>query len=267
MAKTFGSSAARETNSTTGSNESYGWCRRTVALADDGEDIFDLAQGRRDLGREGLVAELAPLVLGQDAHEVGDVERPRDAVDVERGLDVEGLAEAGDAGLDALAHADLDADGVAAVAPPELGLDGLEEVFGLFLIDLEVPVPGDAEGVGAAQARGRKNSLTCLAMRSSRRTKARLAPSTRTRIRRLSIVGTWMTPKPGSWAACSRENMTPRLMAFVAEVRERVAGVDGDGREDGEDVGAKALIEGGEVEGGELVGPDDDDACALEGRE
>ena len=72
---------------------------------------------------------------------------------------MERLAEALHAGLDALAHADLDAHGVAAVAAAQLGLDGLEQVLALLLVNLEVPVAGDAEGVGAAQARAGEELL------------------------------------------------------------------------------------------------------------
>ena len=38
-----------------------------VALADHGEDVVRLAERRADLGGEGLVAELAALVVGDDA--------------------------------------------------------------------------------------------------------------------------------------------------------------------------------------------------------
>ncbi len=103
-------------------------------------------------GAKGSSAELAALVVGDDAHQIGDVERAVHPVDVEHRIDVDGLGEPLHAGLDALAHADSHPHAVAAVAAAQLGLDGLEEILALLLVDLQVPVAGDAEGVGAAQA-------------------------------------------------------------------------------------------------------------------
>ena len=123
--------------------------KEDVALADDGEQIVGLAKGRRHLGGKGFIAKLATLVLGHDAHEVRDVEGAEDSVDVELGVDLERLGKALHAGFNALGHADLHTHRVAAVAPTELGLDGLEKVLPFFFVDLEVPVSGDAEGVGS----------------------------------------------------------------------------------------------------------------------
>ena len=72
------------------------------------------------------------------------------------GSSFERLAQARDRARQNLA-ADLEAHRVAAVATPQLLLDGLEQVLGFFFVDLEVPVAGDAEGVGSAQPEHRED--------------------------------------------------------------------------------------------------------------
>ena len=59
----------------------------------------------------------------------------------------------------------------------------------------------------------------------------------------------------------------PEVDGFVAKMRERMARIDGQGREDGEDIGPKALIEHGEIRRSKLFGADDDDARSLQRRD
>ncbi len=59
----------------------------------------------------------------------------------------------------------------------------------------------------------------------------------------------------------------PEVDRLVAEVRKRVAGIDRQRRQHREDVGAKALVEGRELERSQLLRADDDDACPLHRRE
>jgi len=58
------------------------------------------------------------------------------------------LAECGEkSGVDAFLY--LEAHGGTAAEVAQLFLDFLEEVFGFFLVDVEVAIAGDAEGVRA----------------------------------------------------------------------------------------------------------------------
>src|SRR5690349_10937853 len=132
MASTCGSSAAREMNSITESNDSYGWCKRM--------SFSRIVAKRSSASRSG------GTIWGED----GEVERTVYVVDVLGRIELERLAQARQRPRQDLA-ADLEAHGVAAVAPAQLLLDGLEQILGFFLVDLEVPVARHAEGVGAAQ--------------------------------------------------------------------------------------------------------------------
>ncbi len=135
-----------------------GVVKEHVFLADDGEDVVDLAHRRRDLGAKGSSRcsrrSSSPTMPRRSVM----VERALDTIDVEHRIDVDGAAEALHAGVDPVANPDLDPHGVAAVPAAELGLDRLQEILALFFVDLEVPVAGDAESVGAAQA-GRGEEL------------------------------------------------------------------------------------------------------------
>ena len=116
------------------------------------EDVVVLAQRRHDLRREGLVAQLAQLVARDRATGPRSARwsRPSTAVDVVLVEAQHGAQEGHDA-VGRVAR-DLEAHGVAALAPPQLLLDRLEQIVGLFLVDLEVQVARDAEDVAARDA-------------------------------------------------------------------------------------------------------------------
>jgi len=119
-----------------------------VALAQGGEDVFTVLERRAVDGGEGGELEVGALDV-DEALDAQEVERAFEPEDVFAG-EVEVVAEGVVNGVgDALF--DFEADGGAAAEVAQLGLDGLEEVFGFFLVDVEVAVAGDAEGVGAGQ--------------------------------------------------------------------------------------------------------------------
>ena len=119
-----------------------------VALAQGGEDVVAVLEGRAVDGDEGGELEVGALDL-DEALDAQEVEGAFEAEDVLAG-EVEVVAEGVVNGVgDALF--DFEADGGAAAQVAQLGLDGFEEVFGFFLVDVEVAVAGDSEGVGAGQ--------------------------------------------------------------------------------------------------------------------
>ncbi len=235
-----------------------------VAFPDHGEEVVRVAERRGGLRREGLVAQLAPLVVGDGGDEVGDVERPLHPVDVALRVDVQGLGEALDARVHPLARVDLDAHRVAAVAAAQLGLDGLEQVLPLLLVDLEVPVARHAEGVGAAQPRGREELLHVAGdhvldeHEGARRAVDPHAEEAAEHRGHLEHAEAGLLP-----LVLAGEH-DAEVDALVAEVGERVPRVDRERRQHREDVGAEALVEEGEIGGRQLLRPDDDDACAPE---
>ncbi len=111
-----------------------GVLQQDVALGDDAEDVVVLLQRRHDLRRERLVActRAGPRARA-DGHEVGQVQRPVEQVDVV-GLEAQRRAQEGDH-LGGRVVRDLEAHGAAALAPPQLLLDRLEQVVGLVLVD------------------------------------------------------------------------------------------------------------------------------------
>ena len=51
---------------------------------------------------------------------------------------------------------DLKADGIATTGTAQFLFDGAEKIFGFFLLDVEIAVPGDAKGVNAVENQSRK---------------------------------------------------------------------------------------------------------------
>ena len=162
MASTSGSPAACSRKACTEvEKESYGWCSSTSRLAQGREDVgrgrrLDLGQVAVGAGDELLVLQLGP-VEGGDAEQAGEVQRAGQRVDLGLGdlqlahQQVEDLAV--DGLLDLQAHRRPEA------APHELLLQGLEEVLGVVLLDLQVLVAGEAEGVVLQHLHAREQLL------------------------------------------------------------------------------------------------------------
>src|SRR5262249_47863215 len=126
-----------------------------VALADDREDVLGIAERRNVLRAERIVAEIAPLLSGHPAHEIGNVDQ-RSAIDIALRIELERANELCERVWRGLT-CDLEPDRSAAFAASELLLDRLKEVLRLFFIDLEVEVSCDAEDVDTLQANAGKD--------------------------------------------------------------------------------------------------------------
>ncbi len=123
-----------------------------VLLAEDGEDVVDLAQRRHGVRHERLVAQVARSSrVARCCIRSADVEHAAGRVDVLVGVELERLDELGQRSRRRVAR-DLEAHGVAALAAPQLLLDRLEQIVGLLLVDLDVEVARDAEDVEALDA-------------------------------------------------------------------------------------------------------------------
>ena len=151
MASTCGSFAACSRNACTlVANDSYGWWTSTSRLADRREDVGAavlLARaGRRSavVGTCARVVQLGPIDLGE-VEQAAQIERTGQAVDLLRG-DVE-LADQQVEREVVHVVADLEADRRAEAAPQQLGLERLDEVLGLVLLDHDVLVAREAERV------------------------------------------------------------------------------------------------------------------------
>ena len=131
---------------------------------------------------------------------------------------------------------DLEAHRATEAAAAQLHLDRGEQVVGLLLLEGEVGVAGDAERHEARRppCRGRASSR-CAAMTCSSGTKR--SPSGMT-TKRGSSGGTFTRAKRRSPVSGSR-TMTREVQRQVRDVRERMAGIDGERREHRED----ALLE------------------------
>ncbi len=118
-----------------------------VALANMEENIALGIERHDGIGREALVPQVRPVNLESQRHEADEIQRSIDAKDVFL-LETEDLQQAVDHVLRAiLLH--LDTDGGAAVHLAQFGLDGVEKVLRLLLVDVQVAVASDAEDVGA----------------------------------------------------------------------------------------------------------------------
>ena len=122
-----------------------------VALAQHGEELVGVVRRVGEAGRRHRRPRLGVQVGAVErvhAPEAGQVERggdPEDAVAADLELGGEEVDEV-------VAHvgADLEAEGLAEAAAAQLHLDGDEEVVGLVLLEGQVGVAGDPEGVVGA---------------------------------------------------------------------------------------------------------------------
>ncbi len=87
-----------------------------VLLADDGEDVVGLAQGRHGVRLERFVVK-RPVLDARKGEEVPHVEHAAHVVDVLVRIELEGLDQLGKAGRRHIAG-DLEPYGVATLAPP-----------------------------------------------------------------------------------------------------------------------------------------------------
>ena len=211
-----------------------------VAGADRGEDVGRLVLVRRDEPRRrdrrpGRDLEVGPVQVG-DAPQAGEVEHAADLVAV---VLVEAEA-AHQQGPRAGRHRalDLEADGLAEPAPPQLLLDGEQQVVGLVLLDREVGVAGHAEEVVLQDLHAGEQGVEVglddlvdeheprrLDLDEARQDLRHLDPG------EAALAG-------GRVAQADRDRQAERR-----DVRERVAGVHGERRQDREDLVEEPLAE------------------------
>ena len=197
---------------------------------------------------ERLVAQVARSSARVMLMRSRDVEHAADLVDVALRVELERLHELGERRRRRVAR-DLEAHGVAALAPPELLLDRLQQVLGLLLVDLDVEVARDAEDVEPLDARaGEDGARRGGRARSSSSTNARVAgcPSGRLHARDREEARQHRRhlhdAEPVLERPLAREH-DAEVQALVSHLRERVARVDRDRREDREDLVVEARVE------------------------
>ena len=148
MARTLGSSAAWSMNSSTvPANESYGWCRR-MSPRRISRKMRRLAvvghQPRRHRPAPRVVLQVGP-VQAHERPQPAEVEGTGEDVDVvvvEVQLSLQQVTDlVGDRRLQ------LQADGLAEAAAAQLDLDRGQQVVGLLVLQGQVRVAGDPEGV------------------------------------------------------------------------------------------------------------------------
>ena len=126
----------------TGSNESYGWWRRTSFLRMASKTVAGESKSPRAGRQERRVLELRQIEL-QDGDQIGGAERTVDLVDV-LGLELQLGAQQLPHRLGATPF-DLEADRRAEAPAAHVLGDAVEQVAGLVLADLDVGVARDAK--------------------------------------------------------------------------------------------------------------------------
>jgi hypothetical protein len=195
---------------------------------------------RRDLRNRRRIAQLGGRVRAGHGEQVAEVDGAVDRVHVVA-IDAELLAQdREEAGVHRERH--LDADGVASVAAAQLLLNGLEEVFCFFFVELEVPVSGDAKRGDGRDAQARKQlahvagddvfeqdvrAVTALSsdFDEAGRSRGHLHDGVRGR----------------AWVVLAFAEGHSEVEGLVLDARKRVSWVDREGREDGEDLALKVL--------------------------
>ncbi len=241
-----------------------GVVQQDVALADHGQHVrggrrLDLAERARRTGHELALLEVVAL-QAVDRPQAGEVQRAGQAEHLEL-VDAE-LADQQleDVGVDRLL--DLEADRRPEPAAHELALEGLQQVLGVVLLDLDVLVARDAEGVGLLDLHAREQ---------------------RVEVRGDDVLerhepGRRHLDEPGQQGRHldAGEQLGPgdrvahddgQVQRQAADVRERVRGVDGQRRQDGEDLRVEEQLDLGLLRRGELVPPQELDALGLQVRE
>lgn len=236
-----------------------------VVFAEGVEDVFGVAKGGGVDGGEGEVFKVGAIEVAE-AHEAEKIDGAVEAEDVFLG-EVEVFAEGGEEDFADVAF-DFEADGGTAAEVAEFFLDFFEEVFGFFLVDVEVAVAGDAEGVGADDAVAGEEGVGAAFDDVAEEDEA-LATA---------VAGGVEADETGEDTGDGEDDDEvfdfggfgviegdDDVEGFVAELGEGVGLVNGEGGEDGEDLFVEVGLDPGEFAGGELVGGFEGDAFEGEG--
>ena len=208
-------------------------------------------------GRPRLLPQLRTRVGVAELEQVLDLERAGDAVDVGR-LELERSHQRRDDGV-GRAGGDLEPHRRAAIAAPQLLLDRRDQVLRLLLVDLQVPVAGDTEAGGVQDGEAREevagvggDHLVEQAVLDPG--VGRQAHEARQHRRHLHHRQQHLHVAPPLPAGPPQDQ--GHVERLVAQLRERMARVDGEGGEDREDLLREALPRRLGLPGREVLGSD-----------
>ena len=234
IVRTSGSSAAWEMNrSTEAVNDSYGWCRKMspARIWANRSTGSSSSVGRRRSGTTGTyerclevrAVEVGELPQGGEVHHPGDLERVLVA-------DVDALHQdlAGELGHRAL---DLEPHGVAEPPAPHLLLDREQEIVRLVLLDRDVGVAGHPEQVRLDDVHA-PEQLVEVRLDDLVEEHELVAPDRE----QPGEQGRDLDPGEPVLAGLRVQQPDGDREAERRDVRERVPGVDGERREDREDL-------------------------------
>src|SRR5262245_9027503 len=210
-----------------------------VLMAYDVEDVFPRAQRRRRGRRERLVFQLRQVEL-VERHQVGDVQGAVNRVNVLL-LHLQRMAQQLDH-VRAHSGGDLQPHAEAEAAVAHLLLDRLEQVARLVLFDLDVGVARDAEGLAFDDAHSREERVDVRRHHLFEHREAIALARDRNQpgdVRRKRQLDAGEAGLMLAVFRVLRHDQYPQVHADVRDVRERVARVYGQGRENGKD----ALVE------------------------
>ena len=154
---------------------------------------------------------------------------------------------------------DLEAHGRAEPTAHELALQRLEEVLGVVLLDLDVLVARDAEGVGLLDLHAREQGVQVRGDDVLERHEAGRADLHEARQQRRHLHA---GEQLGAGHGVAHDD--GQVERQSADVREGVRGVDGQRSEDREDLRVEEELDLGLLGGGELVPAEQLDALCLE---
>src|SRR5262245_2387090 len=212
---------------------------QNVLVAYGVEDVFSGTQRRRRGRRERLVLQLRQVEL-VERHQVGDVQWAVNRVNVLL-LHLQRMAQQLDH-VRAHSGGDLQPHAEAEAAVAHLLLDRLEQVAGLVLFDFDVGVARDAEGLAFDDAHSREERVDVRRHHFFEHREA--IALARDRNQPGDVRRKWQLDagEAGLMLAVFRvlgHDQNPQVHADVRDVRERVARVYGQRRENGKD----ALVE------------------------
>ena len=230
-----------------------GVMKEDIPLADRFEISGSAGQGEGKGGREGRVAKAglitARFAQGEDLCEVNGA---CDAIGIFR-KELE-VAEEKVFNIEGAIGGDFETDGGTPVPFLEFFLDGEEKILGFFLVDIELAISGDADGPDSVDFHSGKDfadkvtnefgeeqvflvgGLCGREMDEAWDSSGDLYEGVA-----VDFVGTWF----------GIENR--QVDGFVKKLGERVTGIDGEGREDGEDVPAEGFVGPAELRFGEIA--------------
>jgi len=238
--------------------------QKDVSGADRLEEVLAVPE-RRDVDRaKGRVFVLGQIfAAGERGHGV-EHERGLGRVDVELRIQLELITKP----LDRLAGrlaGDLETYGLTALSLPELGLDREEQVLALVFVDVDVEVTCDAEGEVAEQRLVREEARSLAEDDLFEGHEGRAHVRHRDRDQARQARGK-LDDAEGGFGSIALLKAETDVDVLVAQVGERVRRVDGDRRQDREDVRLEGRRQRAHSLRGELVRRDSSEPGSAERR-